>query len=125
MRRVELAVDVGSDGTGIASIDLTGAVIMNVYRKYTGQTGTPTGVLFEQYPGAERTLLTVASSAANGNSPVMVNQVDSANSAQSGAYGYPVVCGEVKLRVTGGTQKAAGVVWYLTVLDSPPIPNRG
>jgi len=120
MRRVPLSVDVNAGGTGIASVDIRG-IIMGVFRAYDGQT-SPTVTLFEQYPNAERTLLAVSSSAANGYSPVMVNAVDSTNTAQSGVYVYPVVNGEVKLRVTGGTAKAAGVVWYLTVKDDPAVP---
>lgn len=118
MRRVVLSVDVDANGNGIAAADVHG-IIMNVFRTYNGQSGSPVGTLFEQYPNVERSLLAVTSNA-NGNSPVMVNAVDSTNTAQSGVYVYPVVAGEVKLRVTGGTQKVAGVVWYLTVQDAPP-----
>lgn len=118
MRRVVLSVDVDANGNGIASADVHG-IIMGVFRTYSGQSGSPVGTLFEQYPNAERSLLAVTSNA-NGYSPVMVNGVDSTNTAKDGVYVYPVVAGEVKLRVTGGTQRSAGVVWYLTVQDAPP-----
>ena len=123
MRRVPLSVDVDANGNGIASVDIYG-IVMGVMRVYNGQTSTVDGVLFEQYAkgaqAVERTLLTVSNSNTDGYSPVMVNAVDSANAAVSGAYVYPVVSGEVKLRVTGGTQVTAGVVWYLTVKDDYP-----
>lgn len=123
MRRVFLSVDVDANGNGIASVDISG-IIMGVMRTYNGQAATVDGVLFEQYKNGdqavERTLLTVNNSNTDGYSPVMVNAVDNANTAQSGVYVYPVVAGEVKLRVTGGTQKAAGVVWWLTVKDDYP-----
>ena len=123
MRRVPLSVDVDANGNGIASVDIFG-IVMGVMRVYNGQTSTVDGVLFEQYAkgdqAVERTLLTVSNSNADGYSPVMVNAVDSANAAVSGAYVYPTVAGEVKLRVTGGSVKLAGVVWYLTVKDDYP-----
>lgn len=127
MRRVPLSVNVDSSGNGIASVDVNG-VIMGVMRIYNGQASTVDGVLFEQYTdptgvAVERTLLTVNNSNANGFSPVMVNAVDSVNAAISGGYVYPSVTGEVKLRVTGGTQKTAGVVWYLLMKDDP-VPDR-
>lgn len=124
MRRVPLSVDVDANGNGIASVDISG-IVMGVMRTYNGQASTVDGVLFEQYVNGanqpvERTLLTVNNTNSDGYSPVMVNAVDNTNTAQSGVYVYPVVAGEVKLRVTGGTQKTAGVVWYLTVQDAPP-----
>lgn len=124
MRRVELSVDVDASGNGIAAADVHG-IITGCMRTYNGQGSNVDGVLFEQYVNGagqpvERTLLTVTNSNTDGYSPVMVNAVDNANTTQSGVYVYPSVAGEVKLRVTGGTQKTAGVVWYLTVQDAPP-----
>lgn len=124
MRRVVLAVDVDANGNGIAAADVHG-IVMGCMRTYNGQTSNVDGVLFEQYVNGanapvERTLLTVNNSNTDGYSPVMVNAVDNTNSPVSGVYVYPSVAGEVKLRVTGGTQKTAGVVWYLTVQDAPP-----
>lgn len=123
MRRVFLSVDVDANGNGIASVDIFG-IVMGVMRTYNGQAATVDGVLFEQFvngsQAVERTLLTVNNSNTDGYSPIMVNAVDNTNTAQSGVYVYPVVAGEVKLRVTGGSAKLAGVVWYLTVQDAPP-----
>lgn len=118
MRRLHFSVDVKANGEGEFRTEVRG-IITNVYRTYNGQSATVDGVLFEQYPNAERTLLTVSNSNINGNSTVLVNGVDSANAPLSGAYVNPSVAGELVLRVTGGTQKTAGVVWYVTIIDVP------
>ena len=117
LTRVVLSVNVDSGGTGQARAYVNGTIV-NVYRTYSGQSGTCDGVLFEQFPGnLERTILTVSNSATNGNSPVLAQAVDSSNSAIAGTYLHPFVCGELVLQVTGGTAATAGVVWYVTVLE--------
>ena len=117
MKRIQLAVNVGADGTGSASVKFNG-IITYVYRTYTAeQTGSCDGVLVEVYPnGTERTLLTVTNSATNGGAPLKVQDKDATNTAITGSYSNETVAGLLTLRVTGGTEQSAGVTWYLTVV---------